>query len=116
MAVYTKEFLTGTGDGTGLKVSATSAGGAVTVHTVPAGVKDELWIYAANDDAASSVTLTVLFGGTDNPDDYVHVSLASRRGLVAVVPGLVLGAGLVVKAYASSGDKILIHGFVNRIT
>ncbi len=116
MAVYTKEFLTGTGNGTGLKVTSTTAAGADTVHTVPASVKDEVWLYATNDDSASDVTLTVLFGGTDNPDDFTHISISPRRGVVTVIPGFVLGAGLVVKAYASSANKILVHGFVNRIT
>ena len=51
-SVYTKEFLTGTGNGTGLKVSATAAGSAVTVHTVPSDAKDEVWLYATNNDGS----------------------------------------------------------------
>jgi len=116
VAVYSKEFLTGTGNGTGLKVTATAAGSAVTVHTVPSSVKDEIWLYATNDDASSSVTLTVLFGGTDDPDDYSYHTITPRRGLLAVIPGFMLGAGLVIKAFASSANKVVLHGFANRIT
>ena len=115
-SVYTKEFLTGTENGTGLKVSATAAGSAVTVHTVPSDAKDEVWLYATNNDGSSNVTVTVLFGGTDDPDDYIYKTIAPQRGLSTIIPGFPLNESLVVKAFASSANKVSLHGFVNRIS
>lgn len=115
MAVFSKEFLTGTGNGTQMVLAQIVAGSAETVHTVPASVIDEVWLYATNNDT-SSVNLTILFGGTTNPDDYIQLGIPSKSGLTLVIPGLSLDAGLVIKAFASVASKISLSGYVNRIT
>jgi len=115
MAVFSKEFLTGTGDGTQMVLAQTVAGSAETVHTVPASVIDEVWLYATNNDA-SSVNLTILLGGTTNPDDYIQLGVPAKSGLTLVVPGLPLSGTLVIKAFASAPSQISLSGYVNRIT
>ena len=47
MTVYSKEFLTGSGDGTPLSVAATGTPGT-TLHTVPGSVVDEVWLWLSN--------------------------------------------------------------------
>jgi len=115
MSAYSREFFTGTGDGTGLKVTSTTSGAADTVHTVPSDAVDEIWLYATNDHG-SDLLLSVLFGDSDDPDDYIKKTIPSQDGLVLVVPGLVLDEGLRITAFAASANEVMIHGYVNRIT
>ena len=110
----TKEFLTGgAGDGTGIKIGATSLGGANTVHTVPASKEDVIRLLATNNDTVKR-SLTVLWGAETAVDDEISVTLQPKSGLVLVIPGLPLGAAKVVKAYAEATNVIAIHGDVNR--
>ena len=110
----TKEYLTGgTGDGTGIKIAATTLGGANTVHTVPADKEDTIRILATNNDTQSR-NLTLLWGAETAVDDEITVPIQPKSGLIMVIPGLPLGAAKVVKAYASETYVIVIHGDVNR--
>lgn len=116
MAAFSKEFFTGgTADGRGIAVVATATAGTL-IHTVPASVKDELWIYVNNIHSAA-VTLTIEFGGATVTSDIVQVSIpVTPSGLILVIPGLVLAPALVVRAFASVASKIEIFGYVNRLT
>ena len=114
MATISKLKLSGSTDGRGIKVVATATAGT-TIHTAHATSLDEVWLYAFNS-SSSSVNLTVEFGGTTAPDDNIVLGLASQSGLVLVVPGLILTNSVVVKAFASSANVVVIYGFVNRIT
>jgi hypothetical protein len=116
MAIFTKEFLSGSVNGRPIKITATVIGSADTIHTAVAGVlsKDEVWLYVSNNHTAS-VELTVAYGGTTSPDDYIIATLTEKQGLYLVVPGLVLNNGLIVKAFASVANVLSISGFINRI-
>ena len=109
----TKEFLTGTGDGTGLKISATTLGGANTVHTIPASKEDTIRILATNNDTVKRA-LTIVWGDATAVDDEITVTLQPKAGLVLVIPGLPLAAAKVVKAFAETTNVIVVHGDVNR--
>lgn len=111
---YTKTLLSGSTNGRLVKVAATSTPGT-TIHTAHATAYDEIYLYAVNSDT-SAVKLTVEFGGTSAPDDLIEVSIPPESGLFAVVPGLIVTGAVVVKAFAASGNVIMIGGFVNRIT
>ena len=117
MASYSKEKLSGSTNGKQIHISATVAGSAVTIHTAQSGTTyfDEIWVYATNNEA-SPVTLTILFGGTADPDDYLTITIPSESGLTLVVPGLILQNSLIVKGFADVADKISISGFVNRVS
>jgi hypothetical protein len=62
------------------------------------------------------VKLTLEWGEAVAPDGNIEVTIPAESGLYLVTPGLLLQNSLVVKAFASSANVILIHGFVNRIT
>ena len=109
----TDEFLSGTGDGTGSKISATTLGGANTIHTVPASKKDSIRILATNNDTVKR-TLTVVWGDATAVDDEITLTLQPKSGLVLVVPGLKLAAAKVVKAYAETTNVVVVHGDVVR--
>jgi hypothetical protein len=119
MATFSKIVLSGSTDGRGIKVAATSSAGT-TIHTASstATTLDEIWLYVQNT-SASSVKLTVQWGGTTSPDDDIEVTVAAEAGLMLVAPGLILkgnGTPLVVRAFAATTNVLTIHGYVNRIT
>lgn len=119
MATFTKNKLSGSTDGKAVKVTGTSSGATVTVHTAvagtTAGVFDEIWIYA-NNTSATSVKLTLEWGTSSASDGNIELTVAAEAGLVLVVAGLILQNSLVVKAFAATADVILLTGYVNSIT
>ena len=118
MATIVKRKLSGSTDGKPVLVVATATAGT-TIHTAVAGTTagtfDEIWLWAYNGHTAS-VTLTIEFGGATVPDQNIIVTLASKSGLIPVVPGLILQNGMVVKAFAGTTNVITIIGFVNSMT
>lgn len=115
---YTKQLLGNSTNGRPIKVAATAtAGTLIHTATAAAGSFDEIWLYVTNTDAAA-VTLTLEFGGVTSPDDHIckAVSIPANSGPICIVPGLLLNGGVAARAFASSANKLLISGFVNRIT
>lgn len=80
---------------------------------------DEVWLYA-NNTSASSVELTIEYGGTTNPDDRIVVSVPGKSGLSLVLPGLILTGdgttGRTIRAFAATANVINIIGYINRIS
>jgi hypothetical protein len=117
-SVFTKIAPSGSTNGKGIKVTATSTAGT-TFHTaVNSGASyDEIWLYLFNSDTASHV-VTVEFGGVSAPDNNIVLTIQPKAGLVCAVPGLILGgaAALVVGVFADAANVITMTGFVNRIT
>lgn len=119
MAQFTKVLLSGSTQGRGIKVAATSSSGT-TIHTTgtSATAIDEAWLYAYNGDTTPRL-LTIQWGSTSTPDDDIKVTIPAQSGLVLVAPGLALtgtgSAGNVIRAYAATTNVITIHGYVNRI-
>lgn len=118
MASVNKRKLSGSTDGKAVLVAATATAGT-TIHTAVAGTTagtfDEVWLWAYNGHTAA-VTLTIEFGGATVPDQNIIVTLASKSGLVPIVPGLILQNGLTVKAFAGTTNVITITGYVNSMT
>jgi|TARA_R110000851_G_scaffold30928_2_gene84013 hypothetical protein len=116
MATYSKVLLSGGTTGKNIKVVPTATAGT-TIHTAVAGTSDmdEVWLYACNTDAAD-VKLTIEYGGVASPDDLTEVTITAEAGWVLVCPGMLLQNGLVIKAFAGTGNVVMINGYVNRIT
>ncbi len=116
MATYTKALLSGSTNGKGIKVVATSTAGT-TIHTAVAGTSawDEIWLYAVNS-SGSSVKLTLEWGEATAPDGNIEAIIPAEQGLYLMAPGLLLQNSLVVKAFAGTANVLVIHGFVNEIT
>ena len=116
MATFTKVLLSGSTNGKGILVAATATAGTV-VHTAVAGTSslDEIWLYAHNS-SASSVKLTLEYGGTTAPNDHIEITIGPEgTGLILVAPGILLQNGLVVRAFAATANVLNIFGYVNRI-
>lgn len=118
MATVVKRKLSGSTDGKPVKVVATSTAGTL-IHTAVAGTTagtfDEIWIWAYNSDSVARV-LTIEYGGATAPDQNIVVTLASKSGLIPILPGLILQNALTVKAFASAANVVTISGFVNSMT
>lgn len=115
-----KVLLSGSTGGKGIKVVATATAGT-TIHTtgISASVFDEVWLYAYNDDS-SAATLTIEWGGVTDPDNTIVLTVPAGAGLTLAVPGTVIvgdgAAGRTVAAFASVANKVVIYGYVNRIS
>ena len=113
--VFTKALLSGSTQGKGIKVVATGTPGT-TIHTAVAGTSslDEIWLYAYNSDTVTR-TLTIEWGEATAPDGNNIIDIPSKQGRFLVVDGRLLQNALVVKAFASAANVIIIDGFVNQI-
>ena len=112
---YTREPLSGSTHGRGIKVTGTGTGSTVTVHTGQASTTlvDVVTIYAMNSDTVGRL-LTLEWGGTTDPDDHIDMVIpANGAGLVPVVIDGVIRNSLVIKAFAETANVITLHGFVN---
>ena len=115
MATISKELLSGSTHGRGIKVTGTSTGAAVTIHQAVSGTTDidEVWLWCANQHSGA-VELTIEWGDTA-ADDLIVIDVTEDAGLVQIAPGIPLRNGLYVKAFASQANVINIFGFVNRM-
>lgn len=116
MAWTTKAKLSGSTDGRQIKVVATATPGTA-IHTAQASATlyDEIYLFATNRHTGI-VTLTVEFGGVTSPDDLISMDLLPNKGYTLVVPGLLVRNSLVVRAFASVANVIMINGYIHQET
>lgn len=116
MAIISKLLLSGSTNGKQIKVVATSGTGTL-IHTAVSGETelDEVWLYATNTDTTSR-KLTIQWGGTASPDDLIELTIPAESGYTLVIPGLIIQNSLVVTAFASTANVIVVGGYVNRIS
>jgi hypothetical protein len=110
-------ILSGSTYGRMIKVAATSTPGT-TIHTATSSTTDtldEIWLWAVNSDTTDR-KLTIEYGGVAAPDDLIEITIPAESGFTQVVSGLVLQNTLVVKAFASSANVVMVGGYVNRIS
>lgn len=113
--VFTKTLLSGSTQGKGIKIVAVATAGTL-VHTAVAGTSslDEIWLYAYNGHTAD-VTLTIEWGEATVPDGNIIINIPFKQGRFLVVDGRLLQNALVVRAFASVTNVIIIDGFCNAI-
>lgn len=119
MATFAKTTLSGSTDGKGILVAATSSPGT-TIHTGPTNTAHfhEIWLYAVNYDTTDR-KLTVQWGGTTAGTDDIEFTVKAENGLYLIAPGLLLKGNatpLVVRAWAATATSIVLHGYVHTIT
>lgn len=106
-------------DGRSILISANTSASAIQLHTAaPSGsaIVDEVYIYAYND-ATSSVTLNLLWGGGSEPGDLIRTTITSRSGRNFIVDGRLIQNGRTIFAYTPNVlNQMSVEGFVNRIT
>lgn len=123
---FTRNPLSGSTDGRGIKITATSSPG-VTVHTATSDTTffDEISLRITNVDTVAR-PYVIEAGGTTNPDDrIVGVVLAGqsimidnfilRNSLVAKVSSITL-TWIDGVSYAGAANVLVVHGQVLRQT
>jgi len=117
MATYSRQLLSGSTNGRAILVAATATPGT-TIHTAVSGTTsfDEIYAWATNTDTAT-LTLTIEFGGTTDPNDLIvkTLTLPANSPPIPVLTGQVLNGAVVCRAFAGTANLIIISGFVNRI-
>ena len=116
MATFTKVKLSGSTDAKPILVVATATAGTV-IHTAVSGTSslDEIWLYA-NNTSATTVKLTLEFGGVTTTET-IEINIgAEGTGLVLVSPGILLQNSLIVRAFAGTASVVNVTGYVNRIS
>lgn len=113
--IFTKDKLSGSTNAKNIKVVATATAGTL-IHTAVAGTTsfDEVWLYAYNGHTAD-VVLTMEWGGVAVPDDQTIVTIPFKQGRFLVVDGKLLNNSLIVRAFASVANVVIIDGYVNKI-
>jgi hypothetical protein len=109
---YTREPLSGSTHGRGIKVAATATPGT-TIHTGQASttLTDVVTLYACNTDTVTR-RLTLEWGGTTAVDDNLIYDLPPKT-VVPIVPDLIIRNSLIIKAFADAANVVSIFGFVN---
>lgn len=116
--------LSGSTQGKGIKVVATATPGT-TIHAtgISATVVDRIYLWAVNSQAAataSTVLLTLEFGGVASPDNLIQTPIPGQGGEVQLCDGHpLLGNGsvaLTVAAFAGTANIIMVYGYILRVT
>ncbi len=114
MATISKQLLSGSTQGKGVKVTQTATAGD-TIHTAVSGTTDidECFVFCTNTDT-SAILLTLEWGGVTAPDNHIQATIAAGQTQL-VATGLPLQNGLIIKAFAGTANKLIIYGYVNRM-
>jgi hypothetical protein len=107
-----KQLLSGSTSGRGIKVVATATAGT-TIHTAHASDYDEIYAWGTNNHTAT-VELRLEWGGVTDPDDQMIFNIPAGETW-QIAAGQILTGGLVLAAFADQANLVAIHGFVNRI-
>ncbi len=117
MATYSRVLLSGSVSGKPIKIGATATPGTL-IHTAVALATsyDEVYVFVTNTSNAA-VLLTIEFGGTTDPDNLIvkQVSIPPNSAPIPIVTGQCVSGGVVVGAFASVANMLLVTGWVNRI-
>ena len=109
---YTREPLSASTHGRGIKVVATATAGT-TIHTGQASttLTDVVTLYAYNSDTVTR-RLTLEWGGTTAPDDNMVFDIPSKS-TIPIVVDLIIRNSLVIAAFCDTANVVSIFGFVN---
>ena len=117
MGTYSKIILSGSTDGQGIRITATTPSGTI-VHTCVTGAAesiDEMWVYG-HSTVTTTAQIVFAFGVTTATGSRLThtVSAGDKAGLILMIPGLVGRNTKILKASATSTDRFNLFGYVNR--
>lgn len=100
----------------GIEIVATSTpGDEVHVPRAESGSIDEVYIHISNTHTTTAVTVTIEFGGTDNPRDLMNEVIPPLTTIQVVKGRCIQGEDFSVAIFASITSKVNAWGWVNRI-
>lgn len=114
MASYSKQFFTGSTNGTPIALTSTNSDAAAVIHTCPSDTnKNEIWLWGWNKSTAA-VAAYIEMGDTLSP---IIKIVPAQDGPYPLVPGIPLQNGKIVRGYCStvSTAALCVGGYVNRI-
>ena len=118
MATYAPLLLSGAGAGGRVVVVAATATPGTLIHTAVSGAVswDEIYLWVSNVTAAAA-TLTIEWGGVTDPADHMvkGLSVPANSPPIAIVTGIRLNNGLIIRAFSATASALNITGNVNRI-
>lgn len=103
-----RKILSGSSGGQPIKVTATASPGTM-VHTVNTN-RVRATLFAVNTDSTDRL-LTIQFGGTTEPDNSIEVTVPAVGGPIEVISGQPLAQGKSIRAFAATGNVVLVYGF-----
>jgi len=113
MSEWTKEILSGSTHGRGIKITqAATPGDLVHMAINDTDLIDEVYLFAVHNHT-TYVDVTVEFGGTTDPDDLIVTRMQPRQEYV-ICPGHPLRNNLAVRVFASVADVVAVFGHVHR--
>ncbi len=109
---YTREPLSASTHGRGIKVAATATAGTL-IHTGQASttLSDVVTLYACNTDTVTR-RITLEWGGVTAVDDHMIFDVPPKS-TVCIVADLIIRNSLVVRAFCDAANVVSIHGFAN---
>lgn len=116
MSTYSKELLSGSTDGKGVKITGTAIDvAATTIHTGTVSSVDLVTLFAYNDHTAD-VPLTLGWGGTVDSDNLIVQTIPAQAGLTLVAADMPIQNSLSITGAAGTVNVVVVYGYVNRIT
>jgi len=115
----TTGYLSGQTDGKNILITATTSGGAQTIHSVASGTTtlEFITIEACHVDASNATSkLTLLVGGTTVPNDVIAIDLIHGAGATVIQDKRLLQNGVIIKAYGQHASHITVYGYYQRYT
>ena len=124
MASVVRMNLSGSTDGKGINLAATSTPGnlihTATSSTTPgAGVIwDEIWLWISYDTLNALPEVTIEFGDATAPDHNIRFQPQYHSTPRLIVAGMILQNSTTVRGFASATltGNAVVTGYVNRIT
>lgn len=115
MAVYSGSTLSSSSNGRPIPVVAVATPGTL-IHTAGATGFDEVYMWASNVTTASA-TLTIEWGGTDDPGDHLvkAFSIPPNSVPIPIALGQRIQAGVAVRAFSGTASAINITGYANQV-
>lgn len=111
--IFQKSLLSGSTNGIGIPISATTSGTANTIHVSASTSIDEIWLSFVNN-SASDVVVTLAIGGI-GATNLFSLTIPAGRGMISAISGLCYTGSVTIQAFASVTGAIVAYGFVNRI-
>jgi len=105
---YVFDSLSGSGT---VPISKTSTPGNL-VYSTSTLFKNEFWMYAHNSGVDDRV-LTLEFGGVSTTDQF-QITIPGQTFLKPVLPGMLLGNGKDLRAFADATDFVTLTGNVHK--
>lgn len=113
MSAYSRGFLSAAANGNLIQITPTATPGT-TVHTAVASTSqiDEVWLYATNT-SASSVDVTVEWGGTGIANNII-ITVPAKTTMPLIEAGNINNSQ-IIGVFAGTTNVVNVYGYVDQV-